>query len=340
MRHVIAQSFRRYSTPLIAAGLLAAWTLPLTALEISLEENKAERGNIGYVDMQKIFRLYPETHKAKQTYTEIVRQAEEQVNLRRADLLRLRTEMAQLKMERDLLEKSPLPTPIPSQPKPAAPAPAPKKEDAVVPQEASAAQETAMSTSAAAGMPGYTDIATPAEEASVSNATLTDDTTRHAIAESIAHLPGLTPAEKTLEKTDSVTINIPGMETAPGEDVTAPAGDVPSPAAPPTVTPGEDPLQLRARLLQNIDEKIRVTQNTLAAQEADFTQYQASVEKNLIDIESRRTEILLGKIYTAVRDVARENNVSIVVDRNQILYGQSTVDLTLKVLTKLKRMSL
>jgi len=56
----------------------------------------------------------------------------------------------------------------------------------------------------------------------------------------------------------------------------------------------------------------------------------------LLDLESRRSEILLGKIYVGIQDVAREEGISVVVDKNQILFGQKAVDLTDKVLQKLK----
>ena len=74
--------------------------------------------------------------------------------------------------------------------------------------------------------------------------------------------------------------------------------------------------------------------------EAAFKAYQARMEKDLIDIESRRSEILLGRIYNAVREVARTEGVSIVVDKNQILFGQASVDLTEKVIKKLEGQSL
>ena len=103
-------------------AVLLALTLFSTgagALEISLEENKAERGNIGYIDLQKVFKLYPETNKAKQSYSEILRQAEEQVNLKKAELLTLRAELESAESELELLEKSPAP-PAPTLERPAA----------------------------------------------------------------------------------------------------------------------------------------------------------------------------------------------------------------------------
>src|SRR5687767_11609000 len=113
----------------ILAACLAL-SLPAAAIELSLEENKAERGNIGYIDMQRLFRTFPETLRARENFEELLRQAEEQLNLRKAEILRLRGELAELRIEREFLAKTPIE--VPQAPKPAAasfvpPAPAPKK---------------------------------------------------------------------------------------------------------------------------------------------------------------------------------------------------------------------
>ncbi len=308
----ISRSCRiRCGVVLLAALCLAAPFTPAPlALEISLEENTAERGNIGYVDMQKIFRLYPETHKAKKTYEAVVRQAEEQVSLRRGWVITLRMDLAKFQMERDLLEKSPIAAP-------AKPPAAPEKKVEPIPLET-----PAISTEAASG-----------DAPAVSTDTLAAGATRQVIAESFKHLPGMTPAPKN--EADSVVINIPGV-SGDSLDINPP-GNTPAPAA---AAPTAYPVQIRERLLDELDEKIKTTRAELAVKEVEFAEYQASVEKNLIEIEGRRTEILLGKIYTAVQEVAKENGVSIVVDKNQILYGQRSVDLTAKVLQKLKGFSL
>ncbi|MEK7745134.1 MAG: OmpH family outer membrane protein, partial [Elusimicrobiota bacterium] len=78
----------------------------------------------------------------------------------------------------------------------------------------------------------------------------------------------------------------------------------------------------------------------LAAKEEEFQKHQTQVEKNLIELEGKRTEMLLGKIYVVVQEVARESGVSVVVDKSQILYGQRTVDLTDRVVKKLEGLQL
>jgi Skp family chaperone for outer membrane proteins len=88
--------------------------------------------------------------------------------------------------------------------------------------------------------------------------------------------------------------------------------------------------------LKEIQEAIDLKRKDLAAKEAEFQKHQSQVEKNLLELESRRSEILLGKIYTVIQEVARDNGVGVVVDKSQILFGQNSVDLTEKVLKKLE----
>lgn len=108
--------------------------------------------------------------------------------------------------------------------------------------------------------------------------------------------------------------NLPGI---------SPEATAPNPAAP------------SVSVIQ-VDAKIADKTKNLQDKEAEFKTYQAQVEKNLLDVENRKTEILLGKIYQAVQETARIEGVSIVVDKSQILFGQKAVDLTEKVLQRLK----
>ena len=216
---------------LLALAALLRLAAPAAAVEVSLEENRAERGSIGFVDLKAVFRRYPETEKARQNFEEVVRQAEEAVNTRKAELIGLRAELARLRVERDFLSKTP-----------AAPAPA------VSPSTAAAGPV----------LPGAVDPSTA---------------------------QGLAPAEAALAEMDRV-----------------------------------------------LADKERV----LEGKESGFKTYQAQAERNILELESRRSEALLGKIYTAVVAVAREEGIGVVIDKAQILFGHKAVDLTEKVLVKLK----
>jgi len=418
---------RRFAAIVLALGISAAGA---GALEISLEENKAERGNIGYIDLQKVFKLYPDTHKAKQSYSEIVRQAEEQINLKRAELMALRAELSKAKLERDLFAKTPIPV------MPAAPAipnpvvvstaavvepiaistPVPVVEPIVVSTEAPIIPDIVEISSptattpitvaeptkaiAAEPVPAPVPAPTPVPEpmpapepmvapepiptpeptpapqpTPAPKPTAAPEPVRE-IPSELRGLPGMStplsgqnPAPP--ESDEELIINIPGVTdepivvNPPGEDAAARAAAVaekaqearnnpitasPKPQAPatptslelkaPPPTAGwlayEEAKRTREEHRLALEGKIAELELKIAIAGKSFGAYQKQVEDNLIEIESRRSEILLGKIYKAVREVARESGVSVVVDKSQILYGQGSVDLTDTVIKRLE----
>ncbi|MBI4387397.1 MAG: OmpH family outer membrane protein [Elusimicrobia bacterium] len=290
-----AASSRRLRLPawiLLACGAASgAW-----GVEVSLEENRAQRGSIGYVDMQAVFRAYPETQKAKENFEQVVRQAEEQVHLRKSELTSLRADISQLRIQRELLARSPI------QPAPAEPDPPLLPEETAPPVQVSTSVQISSPT-AADGAPAAVDSTTTSVSTSTAAVASAEGAPQRAPAALIAaHLPGLAPESSKSRKKRS-----------------------------PAAAPGPNPALIEAD--QRIAEKIKLLQD----KEFEFKAYQSQVEKNLIELENRRTEILLGKIYEVVQTVAREEGVGVVVDKSQILFGHKAVDLTAKVVEKLRK---
>ncbi|MBI4375436.1 MAG: OmpH family outer membrane protein, partial [Elusimicrobia bacterium] len=88
--------------------------------------------------------------------------------------------------------------------------------------------------------------------------------------------------------------------------------------------------------LEEMDSRIAAKAAELAGKETAYEEERTATETNLLDLETRKTEILLGKIYKAVQDISRKEGISVVVDKGSILYGHDAVDLTDKVLKHLK----
>ena len=260
----------RTMNALLAVLLLAA---PARAIELSLEENRAERGSVGFVDIQRLFTASPDAARAKESFEELVRQAEERVNLKKAEGLKTRLALEGLKAERDALARS-----TPTLPSPA-PAPVPAPEPPKTPAPAKA----------------------PAKALS---------------------LPGMTPLES--EPSDP-----PATSTAPAPAAQAPvAVSTPSAQAP---TEAEF-----SRRLMELDGRIVGLQADLDLKEAELKREQQDADKGLIDVEGRKTDQVLARLYRAINEVARKEGVSVVVDKTTILYGHPAVDLTDKVLKHLK----
>lgn len=231
------------------------------AIEVSLEHNKIEKEGIGYVDLRLLFKLFPDTRKAKLSFEDALHQTEEQINLRRAEIIGLRAAIARLQAERGLEQRTPLAGLPPAQETNASRSSPP-------PNIPGAPQAPAPGSAAAPGLPEY-----------------------GATAASLA--PGVSPSSAAV-------------------------------ASPAAARPRESDLA--------IAEKAKL----LEIKEADFKTFESQAEKSLLDLESRKTEILLGKIYAAIQEVAKAEGVAVVLDKSQILFGRQGVDLTGKVLQRMK----
>ena len=98
----------------------------------------------------------------------------------------------------------------------------------------------------------------------------------------------------------------------------------------------QKPISPAQMSVQQLNAKINKEKQEIAQDQAALKQDESSIEKNLLNLENRETQGLLGKIYKVIREVATESGVSVVVDKSQILYGHNAVDLTDKVLKRLK----
>ena len=89
--------------------------------------------------------------------------------------------------------------------------------------------------------------------------------------------------------------------------------------------------------IKDVDARIDVLQRQIVEKDIAFQDYQAKVEADLRVLEKHRVKLLLGKIYDVVQEVAKDEGLSVVEDKKNILFGQDAVDLTDKVLARLKQ---
>lgn len=85
-----------------------------------------------------------------------------------------------------------------------------------------------------------------------------------------------------------------------------------------------------------IDAALSRKESELSAREDELRSLQRQTERELLEYESRKSEILLGRIYVALKELAIKEEVSVIIDKRNILFGQKAVDLTGKLLKKLE----
>ncbi|HNW44101.1 MAG TPA: OmpH family outer membrane protein [Elusimicrobiales bacterium] len=169
-------------------------------------------------------------------------------------------------------------------------------------------------------------------------------------------LPALFDARKSVEDAAALKAAQPDAAPATGTEVSTAAADgqVPPPPAPPPAVPAAAPQAGTINMpgignvplsrfkfsvstsVPEIDAAIEKKTAELARSEDNLRAFQKQAERELLEYESHRTEILLGRIYVALKELAVKEAVSVVVDKRNILFGQPAVDLTGKLLERLE----
>jgi Skp family chaperone for outer membrane proteins len=74
----------------------------------------------------------------------------------------------------------------------------------------------------------------------------------------------------------------------------------------------------------------------LEQQMGELDDMRKQAETDLAAFQAQQSQIILGKIYQALKDLAQEEQVTLIVDKSSILYGDAAVDLTEKLQEKVR----
>jgi Skp family chaperone for outer membrane proteins len=74
----------------------------------------------------------------------------------------------------------------------------------------------------------------------------------------------------------------------------------------------------------------------LETQMAELEEMRKQAERDLAAFQNQQSQMILGKIYQALRDLAQEEQVTLVVDKSSILYGDAAIDLTDKLQSRVR----
>lgn len=150
-----------------------------------------------------------------------------------------------------------------------------------------------------------------------------------------AQVPVSTSAADGLQSSTAAAPGEPPIEAPP-------AAPAPAPAPQGIEMPGVGRIPLThfkfsiSTSVPEIDAALKKKEGELKAKEEELRLFQRAAERELLEYESHKNEILLGRIYIALKELALKESVSVVVDKRNILYGQNAVDLTGKLLEKLE----
>jgi len=297
---------------IIFISILALTPLNSGALELLLEENRGESGTIGYVDIDRVFKEYSGTTGAREEFIAEIKKKEDTLNARKTPVFTLKAEIAKLRQEREFALT--LPSLLETQRTVAEAAAATAAAAAAAKAAALEAEQAAQAAALAAVQASTTAVQVSTDAVQVSTGI------PQATPSAVAALPGMGgPAQGTVA---------PAVAQS-----TAPRGiDMPGVAMVP-VTHFKFSVSTS---VPEIDAALSGKEAELAAKEEELRLFQRQTERELLEYESRKSEILLGRIYVALKELAIKEEVSVIIDKRSILFGQKAVDLTGKLLKKLE----
>lgn len=264
-------------------AFFAFFVVAAFGIELELQENRGERGTVGFVDMDRVFQEFPETQKAKAALDAEVKSRKEALRQKKAELKKLKGELEDLKTEKgELLE-------------------------ALARLQAGEAAKAAAEATAVSTQPVAASTAAAVETST---------------AAPWVGLPGISlePAARVTSSTGTIAVST-GAASTPPVSISSPAASQ---------------ISISSAVLAQLEQKIEAKSSEIQSKDKALAEFQKKAQKELLDMENRKVQIVLGKIYQVVQELAREEGVSVIVDKNSILFGQSAVDLTDKLLKRLK----
>jgi Skp family chaperone for outer membrane proteins len=238
------------------------------SIELSLESNRVKRGNIGYVDMEVLFKKFPETIQAKKKFKADIQKAEDQINLEKIGVLHLRQDLSELRMERRYASKENL------------------------------SASTVAAIAPIPSLPGFRHSTSSSSVRSSPTVAISTTSKKGITATTGPSLPISTTTAK------SQPLLAPSHDVSVSSEATVQKSVVA--LAPESPTPTLD-VALSTAALAKLNTQIAVESEKLIQKKETLKQDESSIEKNLLNLESQETEGLLGKIYKVIREVASES---------------------------------
>jgi Skp family chaperone for outer membrane proteins len=125
-------------------------------------------------------------------------------------------------------------------------------------------------------------------------------------------------------------MSVPATEGVEGSTGTVETGALPSRSAEPAVIQGKE------AAVREKEAAIDGLKKELEQQRASLRLKVRQNKDELSQLEEKQTAEVLADMYELLQKVAKDENVTIIIDKNDILYGQASLDLTDKVRERLQ----
>ncbi len=87
--------------------------------------------------------------------------------------------------------------------------------------------------------------------------------------------------------------------------------------------------------IPSLKPQLEDKQALLTSKQADLEAFVGATELEIKNLEEGKTMTLLARIYKTLEEIANKDGYTIIVDKNNILFGENTVDITENVIWRL-----
>lgn len=91
------------------------------------------------------------------------------------------------------------------------------------------------------------------------------------------------------------------------------------------------------QLIKNLEKNKTELENKIASKKDGLQKYKQDTEMEIMKLQEAYSYNILGEIYDTICEVSKKEGCSIIVDKNNILYGEELSDLTNVILEYLKK---
>jgi Skp family chaperone for outer membrane proteins len=140
--------------------------------------------------------------------------------------------------------------------------------------------------------------------------------------------------------TDDPLAGLPGHDSGGTAASAAPLpglqGSTPAPSELDLLASATGPVLLTPSAITALEKRIDRNQRRLNKNVADFKTFRGTAVDDMKQLQTQKTYGVMAKIYAVLEDLAREEGITVVLDKAYVLYGEDTVDLSDKLISRLQ----
>ncbi len=96
------------------------------------------------------------------------------------------------------------------------------------------------------------------------------------------------------------------------------------------------PALLTPEAMSMLQERITRNQKVLDRSMADFRTFRLNAIEDMKALQNQKTYGVMSKIYAVMESLARDEGITVVLDKSYVLYGEDTVDLSDRLVSRLQ----